>query len=256
MDMQFLAKRWYADIYEQQENQTDDVDFLLSQISGAPKKILEAACGGGRLLVPLAKAGHIAYGFDSDEFMLKKCIAKARGLLNLNCRKADAVADNWGEGFDVVVLGGNILINIESEMDYIKAQRLFLKKAAGALRPGGSLYLDFNANTWTESWHEPGENVIFEGYDDLGTFGRYIKFNERYDNPTQTSTFKRKTELTAKNGESAVFEREASKYFPRLAEVKSWLCEYGLEISRAFGGYDGRPLTDESNRAVIFAVKL
>ena len=76
MDRKFIAKHWYADVYEQFENQTNDVDFLLKVLSentNTPQNILEVACGGGRICVPLAQAGHTVTGFDKDEHMLLRC---------------------------------------------------------------------------------------------------------------------------------------------------------------------------------------
>ena len=78
MDIDFYRKHWYADIYEQQENQTNDVKYILSTIGAAPKRVLEIACGGGRILEPLARAGHNVTGFDTDEAMLEKCRKRIR----------------------------------------------------------------------------------------------------------------------------------------------------------------------------------
>ena len=42
-------------MYEKYETETDDVDFLLSVIGSKPVRVLEAACGGGRILVALRR---------------------------------------------------------------------------------------------------------------------------------------------------------------------------------------------------------
>jgi len=47
MNNHFIAKHWYADVYEQFENQTNDVEFILSILQAqtdGPQNILEAAC--------------------------------------------------------------------------------------------------------------------------------------------------------------------------------------------------------------------
>ena len=121
MNREFIAKHWYASIYEQYENHTNDVEFLLNvlkeQADNKPQNILEVACGGGRICIPLAQAGHTVTGFDADEHMLLRCYRRMQGLKNICCYAADATMSDWGTGFDVVVMAGNILINIESEMD-------------------------------------------------------------------------------------------------------------------------------------------
>lgn len=56
----------------------------------------------------------------------------------------DAVAnDDWGGDFDVVVLAGNILYNIVSDMDYAKAQEFLIQKAASSLVPGGYVFIEY-----------------------------------------------------------------------------------------------------------------
>lgn len=61
MNREFIARHWYADVYEQYENQTNDVEFLLrvlrEHLDGKAQNILEVVCGGGRMSVPLAQAG-------------------------------------------------------------------------------------------------------------------------------------------------------------------------------------------------------
>jgi SAM-dependent methyltransferase len=133
LDKQFITKHWYASSYEQFENQTNDVEFFLKvlreQTDGTPQNILEAACGGGRISVPLAQAGHKVTGFDSDGFMLLRCYRRMKDIPNITCYQADAINADWGTGYDVVVMAGNILINIETELDYVEAQQVFICKS-------------------------------------------------------------------------------------------------------------------------------
>ena len=60
-------KRWYAEMYEINENCTEDVNLLIELLGNQPKKILEIAYGGGRILIPIAQAEHKVKGFDIDE---------------------------------------------------------------------------------------------------------------------------------------------------------------------------------------------
>jgi len=151
LNRQFIAKHWYASVYAQFETQTNDVEFLLKvlreQTDGTPQNILEAACGGGRISVPLAQAGHRVTGFDADEHMLLRCYRRMKDIANIICYQADALTAEWGDGFDFVIMAGNILINIETDMDYAEAQETFIRKAAAALRPGGHLILDYDQHS-------------------------------------------------------------------------------------------------------------
>jgi 2-polyprenyl-3-methyl-5-hydroxy-6-metoxy-1,4-benzoquinol methylase len=155
---------WYAYIYEQQVIQADEVAYILDSIGSARLRILEVACGGGRILTPLAEVGHNVTGFDADEAMLERCKLKINPYSNARCYRADAVHQDWGEDYDVVVLAGNILVNIISDIDNTQAQVLFIQRAAQALKSGGHLYLDFGCHDWPAL--SPGvkwERIIFEG---------------------------------------------------------------------------------------------
>lgn len=163
---QSIISKWTADMYDQYETETNDVDFLLSVIGQDPKRVLEIACGSGRILVPIAKAGHIVIGLDFDEHILNKIYPKATGVKNVIWRKADIIHDDWGKDFDVIVLAGNILFNIISDVEYEKAQQLLVQKAADALIADGSIYIDYGYTVHPEKWfNDPREHIIREGKD-------------------------------------------------------------------------------------------
>lgn len=67
-----IIAQWNADMYDLNETDTDDVTFALMLMGKAPQKVLEIACGSGRFLIPMARAGHDVTGLDFDEYMLKK----------------------------------------------------------------------------------------------------------------------------------------------------------------------------------------
>lgn len=257
MDNDYYRKHWYADIYGQQENQTDDVNFIHSIIGNEPKNILEFACGGGRISVPLAKAGHTVTGFDCDEYMLDKLKIKANGISNVSYFQADAVIDDWGNDFDVVVLAGNILLNIESEMPYEQAQELFIKKASESVLQNGYMYLDFDCYERPEQNSEKkSEWVIFEGADDIGTYGRFIFISGDYSNETHIDRSSRRYEITPKGSDTFKIETISIKHFPTFDKVKGWLDKYGWEIVNLYGDYEKNPMSIKTKRAIIWAKKI
>lgn len=249
---------WYAYIYEQQVVQADEVTFILDIAGNTPKYLLEVACGGGRILAPLAKAGHIVTGFDSDKAMLEKCVQKIKPFSNASCFHADAVHEDWGKDFDIVVLAGNILLNIVSDMDYSQAQALFVQKAAKALKCGGHLYLDFDCyDRPAVSLDNKREWVCFEGMDDRGTYGRYIVVNGDYSPDTRIDQSSRRYEIRPANGGTEVFEHSSIKHFPTLAQVHAWLADAGFTIEQEYGDYKRNPVNEAviGNRAIIWARK-
>ncbi|MDR3149372.1 MAG: class I SAM-dependent methyltransferase [Oscillospiraceae bacterium] len=263
MNRQFIAKHGYASVYEQFENQTYDTEFLLGvlrdECGGKPQNILETACGGGRISVPLAEAGHNVTGFDADEHMLMRCYKRMSGLPNIRCYQADAVTSDWGNNFDVVVLAGNVLINIETDTDYAKAQELFIRKAAEALRQGGHLYLDFDLHANPAPFFNSlGESSYFNGTDDMGTSGRTVSYGSVCDPVTRICTGARHWELTQNNGESFIVSTLWHKHIPSQAQVYGWLDSAGFDLERTYKNFTAEPLGNpetEYVRATILARK-
>lgn len=248
---------WKVDLYEQTVTEVDDVQ-MIKKLLGSKKnqRIFEVACGSGRILVPLAKAGHIMIGMDLDNLMLAKLFEKTQGLENITIIQANAITANWGEGYDVVILAGNILLNIVSDDDYKAAQQKFIQKAYSALKPGGYMYLDNNAFAHPEQiFGLPGEHVIFEGTDSWGTYGRYILTNEKYDAQEQLVMGTRRYELTLKSGETFSKEENYVKHVPTVQQMERWIIDAGFVIEQRYGNYKGDPISETTHRAIYWAKK-
>lgn len=257
MDINKIKSHWYAYIYDEQENQTYDVELMLQILGDKPKKVLEVCCGGGRILVPLAKAGHNVAGFDIDEDMLSRIPEKINGLSNIKFYKADAIHSDWGSDYDVVVLAGNIMINIVADMDYKEAQKLFIKKAYDALKVGGYIYLDFDLHAHPEKvFNCTRERVHFEGMDDTGVYGRYIGCRGSYDIETQMTSGKSRTEITLPNGKTYIFEKKSAKHIPTRQNVHDWLDSNGFVIEQEYGDYSKNSISETTYRAIIYARKV
>ncbi|MDL2319366.1 class I SAM-dependent methyltransferase [Eubacteriales bacterium OttesenSCG-928-A19] len=274
MDHDLIISRWNADIYERQETQTDDVQYLLEgflakssystissnscpldTLGSTPPRILELACGGGRILAPLAEAGYIIDGVDLDDAMLDKCRARIADMPGATCRRANALTDDLGTGYDVVLLAANLLLNITADMPSAQAQRLLIARAAACLAPGGRLFVDFDCTAGFATGDNPAERVIFSGTDSHGVTGTYSLYDAHNDGPTRTSTFTRRFALTTPDGERITREQESTTHFPSLGEVMAWLAEAGVVVESMFSGYSGNPITQTTRRATIWATK-
>mgnify|MGYP000891203622 CR=1 FL=1 len=269
MNRQFIAKHWYASSYEKFENQTNDVEFLLKvlrkQTDGTPQNILEVACGGGRISVPLAQAGHNVIGFDADEFMLLRCYQRMKDIPNIICYQADALNTDWGTRFDVVVMAGNILINIETDLDYTKAQQTFIRKSAAALRSGGHLLMDYDQHSDASAvkfFNRLGESGRLgdnsEHVDEFGTSGKIKIYGNVYDPVTRICTWASHSDLLTNNGERIIESSLGHKHIPTLTHVYRWLAEAGFTVEKTFRNYTDEPLSDNEPdyvRATIWARK-
>lgn len=248
---------WIADMYEMTETETDDVEFALSLIGDAPKKVFEVACGSGRFLVPMAKAGHNVTGIDFDDYMLQKIADKASGMDNIAWHKADVIYDEWGDGYDCVILAANFLLNIVSDMDYEKAQRLMIEKAAKALVTGGHIFIDYGYTLYPEAWFcNPNDNIVWQGTDNNGNTGRMLLRDNSFDRETGVIKFTRRFEMTLNNGKTITQDIPSMKYFVTPEKIHQWLSDAGFVVEKEYGDYNCNPISESTSRAVIWARKL
>lgn len=100
----------------------------------APRSVLDAGCGTGRVAVELARRGVEVVGVDADESMLgaaRKLETDARWVLE------DLARLDLGRTFDVVVMAGNVLLYTPSATADVVAG------CARHLAPGGVLVAGF-----------------------------------------------------------------------------------------------------------------
>ena len=102
-----------AEIYDQSETYTDDVDLVRRLTRGrVGLRILEPFCGTGRILIPLALDGHELVGLDQAQGMLDRARTKVARLpqdvqRRITLIRADVTGEPWPQDFDLVLLGGN-----------------------------------------------------------------------------------------------------------------------------------------------------
>lgn len=251
-----IISKWNSEMYDFEETETYDVEFALAVIGAEPKRILEIACGSGRFLVPMANAGHNITGLDFDEHMLKRIAAKISSTQNVRWKKSDVINDEWETGFDVVLLAANFLFNIVSDMDYKQAQELMIKKSADALVSGGHVLVDYGYTLHPEKWfNNPSPNLVWQGTDSEGNFGRMILYNNTYDTETGIAKCIRRFEMTLADGSALVEEIPTEKHFVTIEQIHEWLEQYGFVVENEWGDYSGNSISENTNRAIIWAKK-
>lgn len=118
------------------------VDGLLRAQGG--RRVLDAGCGTGRVAIELAARGYEVVGVDLDPGMLAAARAKATALAwveadlaSLGAHPAFPGADA-GQGFDAVVLAGNVMIFLAPGTEGV-----VLANLGAQLVPGGLLVAGF-----------------------------------------------------------------------------------------------------------------
>lgn len=189
------------------EDYYDDVEALVQFAEFGDGPILELGCGTGRVLIPLAEAGHHVVGIDSSEPMLALAAERTAQLPNVELKQANmADLSGFGEAaFGLVIASLNSIMHLK-ELD----QRKMIQTAFRALAPGGRLIIDtlnpsaeqlhhlLNATHLEGSWTTPDsttidkwshrqsgtENQILDTliwYDQVSANGEYRRTRTRFD---------------------------------------------------------------------------
>jgi len=114
------------------ENVHGEADFVMHH---APRSVLDAGCGTGRVARELARRGVDVVGVDLDPDML--ATARRRSP-ELQWVQADLAGLDLGRTFDVVVAAGNVMILLTPG-----TEPLVLANLARHLPPGGLLIAGF-----------------------------------------------------------------------------------------------------------------
>lgn len=114
------------------ENVHGEADFIMRY---APRSVLDAGCGTGRVARELARRGVEVVGVDLDPDML--ATARRRSP-ELQWVQADLVSFDLGRTFDVVVAAGNVMILLTPG-----TEPLVLANLARHLGPDGLLIAGF-----------------------------------------------------------------------------------------------------------------
>jgi len=142
------------------------IESVMELLGDPPKQVLELGCGGGRVLVPTAAAGHECTGLDRDGAALQRC----REALERHGADAELIEHDyvhpWPEtmtladaSFDAALCLGNTFMTIVDVDDAVAV----LQRIADALKPGGAFIIDDIAQ---EYWPELIEGNWCNGVSD------------------------------------------------------------------------------------------
>ena len=235
LDVQSFEK--WAEVYDTIYGKyKDDLDFYKKQAHMTKGKVLEIACGTGRIYLELLKEGIDAYGIDVSRNMLKILIEKARRLrLTPKVVRADMRNFKFNTKFSLIIIPFRSFLHNLSLNDQIKT----LKNCKEHLKSGGRLILNFffpNPEVIVKNYGREKEDRIIELNGE-----KYILTSKSYfvDEADQIVEFIQT--LKRENGEivwrskfqiALIYKREFELLL-RLAGFKKW---------NVYGGYNYEPL--------------
>jgi SAM-dependent methyltransferase len=223
----------------------DDIGFFLSQARMLGGPVLELACGTGRILECLSKAGFAATGIDLSPGMLAEAHRKSQaGATSSRYIQADIRRFSLEERFALIFIAGNSICHL-LDIDSFDA---CMSCVRGHLAKGGRFVIDVYVPDLRRLLVEPHVRQRLSEYDDPDGAGRVVVTQTtRYDSVTQISsvkTFHRFPDGRAETEGSF----ELKMYFPQ--ELQALLRHNGLSLLEAYGGYEKTPLTNASARQI------
>jgi len=117
-----------------------DKKFYVTEAKKAKGKVLEVACGTGRIYLPLLEAGVKAYGVDISPKMLAVLEKNARaGGLVPHVQLSDMLTFKHKEKFSLILIPFRAFLHMLTTKDQLAT----LKNLRAHLAPGGKLMLNF-----------------------------------------------------------------------------------------------------------------
>ncbi|WP_346730108.1 class I SAM-dependent methyltransferase [Bradyrhizobium sp. IC3195] len=208
-------------------------------------RVLDLACGSGRLTIPLARAGFQVVGGDLSPQMLERARSYARAqaveldLVQLDMRDFDL----GGRTFDTIVVAVNSILHLHSLHDF----RGFFGSVGRHLSPQGRLVFDAFLPNIARLNADPNKRELIGTvvHDGLGAIT--VEETARYDPLTQI----RHVDWYWSSKTEKDFWRVAlpmRSIFPQ--EMPLLVSSGGLRLIERFGGFDRSALTAESMRQI------
>jgi SAM-dependent methyltransferase len=245
-----------ARFYDADHEQFDeDIPFYgeLARRSGEP--ILEAMCGSGRLLVPLASAGHRIAGIDDSPGMLavaRDRIAAARLGSRASVIQGDIRAPIGGGPYALAIVALNSFMHLTTTADQMAA----LAQLRAALRPGGLLALDlFNPNPRLLAEYD--NELVFDREFQLPDGTRVQKLvAQQIDAATQINQV---TFIYDATGDDGLLRRHTTQFRMRWVyryELEHLLARAGFALDQLYGSYDLDDYRSDSDIMLAVARRL
>jgi SAM-dependent methyltransferase len=231
----------------------DDIDFYLNSIRVVGDPVLEAGCGTGRLLRPIAAAGFRVTGLDQSTAMLDRAKASldvgADGLATLYVGAMDELEFAPGGPFGTVIFSLNGLLHLANPA----AQRRALSSTKQALDPRGQLLVDV-LNPTFEALRAFDGSVLHEGTWKGHPGGSVEKFSSRrLTQSEQLIHSKIWYDITSGDGSFTRIGTEFDQRYLYRHELELMLELAGFANWQVYGSYELDPFDDTSDRLIIAA---
>jgi SAM-dependent methyltransferase len=250
--------RLIGELYDAEHGEFDeDIELLLSVTEELDGPILELGCGSGRILLPLAEAGHSVTGLDSSPAMLERARRRIGDadpelsieLVEVDMRSTEAVSEG---AFALVVYSLNGFMHLTAQQDQLGS----LEAANRSLGPQGMVFFDL-MNPAPEYLERIAGMTTLDWKGGLADGRQVLKWSHReVDIHEQTISTSIWYDLTGNDGRLQRLHTEFTLRYVHLSELTLMLNQTGFGSPSAYGSYELDPLGAHSERLIVTAEKL
>jgi SAM-dependent methyltransferase len=233
-----------------------DLPLYLELAAAQGGEVLELCCGSGRLLAPLAQAGHSVVGLDASEPMLALARRKLEAAgSNVQSRarlvQGDIREFDLGQRFDLAIIAVNSFTYLVSRADQQRA----LACVAAHLRPGGLLAMDLFHPSPSWLAHPPGSlrQDLLQHDAASGLIVARTETVVSTDLVAQVRTIRSAYELVARDGSLTKRYVEWPFRYTFRHEAEHLLERAGFEIDALYGGHRREPFASDSRLMLFLA---
>ena len=242
--------RHYDLIYSQRQ---DDIPMYVDFAAAAGGTILELGCGSGRVLLPLAQAGHHIVGLDASSEMLalaRSKVEKAGLGHNVTLVEGNLVDFSLPGRFDLIYIPINTFMHCYTQQQQLSC----LHCARRHLNPGGRLVIDVYHPDPQLLVECDGRLVCESVFLDEET-GHTIQhsYTRRLDRAEQTQFI---TFVVDETGSGGSLTRSYFSFRMRFVyrfEMELLLRTAGYSLENLYGSYDLEPFEGGSEKMVFVA---
>ncbi|HOW84957.1 MAG TPA: class I SAM-dependent methyltransferase [Candidatus Aminicenantes bacterium] len=230
-----------------------DIPYWTEVAGSAGGPVLEMACGSGRVLLALRRAGLDVEGLDASPAMIGRLRDKAAAAgLAVRAEVADMRSFDLGRRYARIFCAFNGFAHCETIADQIAC----LRAALAHLEPGGALVLHMSY-PGPAYWLEPEGRPVFEHETVLPDGGKVQMWdNRRKDIVGQRQDSELEIwELDAAERPKAVHKFAMSQRWVYPFELELLLAAAGFARSEIFGGFDRRPLRQPDDQMIAWAYR-